>query len=245
MTRNEAIKLIGDYKTRFLKDKNRIPTAERPAYKEFTAAIYELSGKVESTGKPCPGCGKPDQYKRRRVDQVCQACRQKLTNYDALVAQRDRKNEVEAELPARVGGWPYIYWTGQLLGSEKDTCDPNKSFRRWLWKIASLLGRPAIPGWNRPNGHTADEAVQKLPDLYTKKKINGGDRSWYDHSLIRSMTKEEVEAIEELDLAARQMISAVYAQGVQDGQNLPRQIASGEMTAADFNKEALRLQRRK
>lgn len=241
MTRNQAIRIISAG-LRFVKDEDDVAAKDRPGFKEFKAALGELRGNEERTAKPCHGCGKALQRAARATDQVCAECRNKLTKYDALVNARERTGEKEYEFPSRDYGWPYFHWIGHLYGSERDACDPNRGFRLVLWKVASLLGRPAIAGWTRPDGSNAEKSVKKLPDAYHAAKIGGSDKSFYDHENIRLLTKEEAQAIDELDLAARRMLRAVYAQGVDDGQSLLRQIASGEMTIADFNKEALRLQ---
>jgi len=184
---------------------------------------------MSRTTKPCPGCGhvKPS----RKADEVCYDCRKKL----------DRVDEVEAEL-ARVRAtvdntllirtepfgmyFPHRFHYGhQRVDSELPEYRP---FRLALGELLRVIAAPLDRGRRQPKDH------------YRRNWLFEGPRYVCDEGSADHLGT--IEAPGSAHLAGRAFVDAfkklncaVFAAGVEYGQNLLNRLAAGEVTIGQMN----------
>lgn len=171
------------------------------------------------SGKPCHGCGGTDP---RPTTSVCRECRQKLTAYDALMAQELERKKDSPTLyivPERAHWLPYV----RFDATEKFADHP---VRDGFWKLATVASAMY-------DGRARD--YDKAPSLFVRRRSDdhfsvGGDDCW------RLLRPSIGKAISELFEVVRDALTHAYNEGVQHGRSLLIQLNDGDLTPKDFER---------
>ena len=178
--------------------------------------------KKGETTKACPGC---KQEGLRDADSVCYHCRLKLQEAEKIREYQARQqNQQVYRIPVN---FPLYVVSVSSLNSDN------------VWKhlraLTDILARLVrSPGIGVP---AVGEALyaQEHRLFHDPKRNRTDDSSHDDRKVIQT---ETAQLIGELDTLLQQSLEAAYQAGKQDGSSLLLQLASGELSVADFNKQA-------
>lgn len=184
---------------------------------------------MPGTYKPCPGCREKGY---RRVDSICDPCKELLRLGAAIKAEAESKAELHTlyRLPSE---WPGIYYPVDSDGDPDLHAELNSAFLA-LAQAALRRAKTRIKPY--------DEKVQKLPSEGDKVRYfatyDAGASIWTGSPRV-------AKAIEKLDAVVREAVLDAYHIGERSGQNLLKQIAGGTVTIAELNEAHLQAGRRK
>lgn len=178
------------------------------------------------TFDPCHGCGQvPSAWNGRAKDQVCNVCATNLALAKKVAEDQTRADLRVVTVPTAPHWLPYLHRSR----SRPDRADVQAE----LWKLAILCSVPAM-------SIPAVKAQRLVPLL-------DGDRTDWSASRIedyRSIPAAVADQFAVLYNALRHELVDCYNEGKREGQNLLGQLASGDITANEFNDLTLRERRR-
>lgn len=165
------------------------------------------------TNDPCHGCG---EIGMRRKDQVCVKCA-------ALLAPA-RKRESEIEERGQDAAEPFFLQEKAYALPYIGHCERDPVLQAFF-DLSMLVSEPTSL-W-------PESSKSVWP-------FSGRDRGdWAVPRLVRPLVAAALRA---LFSAVRTALDEAHAKGHQQGRDLLRRLASGEMTADDFNNQAMRIE---
>ena len=170
------------------------------------------------TQKPCPGCHKPGL---RDADSVCYECKKKLEEADVARARQEQDSGYQIYQVPGIERFPNYHIPARFLPDEVRS--RMKTISAAMEVLARSIGLPVL-GKYFPSNH-----LFFYPKGY---RVEYGSRSSY---LL--FKPETAQAIDQLDTAIQAALEAAYQIGKQDGSHLLMQLADGDITIGDFNKQ--------
>jgi hypothetical protein len=182
------------------------------------------------TEAPCDGCGEGGG---REKGKLCRSCQDLIKEARAA---RDRQaaitDRVLYRIPSSDHGLSAYYIRQQSTSGARDQSSRNR-VRDLLMQLTTLIGEPR----SGPPNHA--HAPPALYDRTTgpNQSDRDGMSSWYARDLW--MTPELAMALNMLDQAIETALIQTFAAGVDMGSSLIGQLASGAISAEDFNKKVV------
>lgn len=181
------------------------------------------------TYDPCPVCkGKrqgsvqygddPPLLSQRRKDSPCNSCVHLMEEAEAIVAQGEEQKRRKDEMTIPLGVRPYVY-----LRQDFDMRDEQKAVTEALTSVARAVGmkpgkeRAVRPIVTRSSDHMGAYAEQRL------------------------FSQEQVDAFTTLANAVVATVDHAYQHGYEDGADLLRRLAAGDVTVFDYDAERARV----
>lgn len=179
------------------------------------------------TRKPCPAC-KGD--KLRPIDGVCPDCRMKLDEWEELQQQQAARQDVgRYHIPRQESAMPHYSTDGDQHAPHQAK---SRAIQAALWQLMREGAEIMTRSWRLAHPETEYNA----PDSsWHSTVIFPWPRGRYDETRDALMTPAFAQALAELDRAILETVRQAYLDGVADGSNLLRQLAAGEITAAQLN----------
>lgn len=173
------------------------------------------------TTKPCHGCGGTNW---RYATRLCEECAQLLTLGRAVkLNEKHQAEEANRTLYRLVPDWPHFMVREDAVRKEL------------VAAFMDLTRRVLRPSRSRIKPY--DKRVTPLP---SEERGRTYYTTFYEKALTYEGSKATGKAIERLDEAVRDAIRSQYDQGLEDGGDLLRQLARGEITVAKLNEETMR-----
>lgn len=185
-----------------------------------TRQLYNTRNGGKGTKGPCHGCGEKPGWGTREDGRVCKTCREKLEAYNEIqerLTERKSKNTFY-RVPS--------YWPGYYLHHRELHVDRDLGKKMGALVHALVEEVPT----NRWHGGTA-ESVVKRPEQWASSDDG--------NNVIAELTPEAVEAIRALDVGIYEAIDTAYRNGLDYGQNLLKQLSTGDMTMGQFTEHAV------
>lgn len=179
-----------------------------------------MHAKKGYTFDACHGCGQvPSDWQGRPTKGVCSNCQQTLD-----LARRLAKEQTAAGTEMQSIGIPtQPHWLPYLAQASNFNSEKRPDIREEYWKLAMLCSSPAIE-------RTANPQVLAKP-----KKHERTDWSPYRPEDVRLIPAGIAAQFDVLFDAIRQGLDAAREEGKDRGQSLLGQLASGDITANQFN----------
>ena len=174
--------------------------------------------KKGETTKACPGCGEEGI---RDANAVCMHCKQLLQ--EAKAARARQEQETEYQVYAVPETFPWYHAPAQNT-TQQELRRIEEQLRVLMQTLTYAIGIPAV-------GTKAYHPERAK--LFTFPKGRQLHYSFNDSQLL--LKPETARVLDELDTTLQMVIVASYEEGKRDGAHLLGQLASGEITVADFN----------
>lgn len=170
------------------------------------------------TYDPCPGCHQTHDEPRPN-DGVCSVCRSVLDTHARMVAEAKDSGLVSVGVPEMPHWFPYIH--------HDETASLQKNFH------AVVLAVSTPSTGNEPDLDASRRLVQQ-------PRGNSYSSDWSPYQLkdFRAMPGHVALALRELYMTIWTAVPRAYAKGKSDGSNLLAMLNAGELTNADFERQA-------
>ena len=196
--------------------------------------------------KPCPGCGEVVRF--RAADSVCSACEKAIKNWNAYA---ERLASPGAGM-VTVGMKGAYHWYPQFyFGGPNTTNDELDDLRSTLaetfaefgnalcvdvvpeesWSHGSLFPHPEVenPKWK---SGTSDPRLLRYP---CSDGSRGGCMSY------GSIRKDHLDMLRKLWDATARFAHIAWLSGLQDGRDLLKQLAQGDITSDELQEKDVRI----
>lgn len=158
--------------------------------------------------KPCPGCGKIDEW--RPADKVCSDCQHLLKNAAKWEKQLSKITKDEAV----VSFGEMYHWNQYIYTHINNVDNLSSQIMRQFHELCKAA--PTREAVNRPHEFTL---MGKIEQYNAPKYV---------------MPRRLAEAIKNLYDMLQPMIDKVYEAGKNDGHNLLRRLATGDIAPNEF-----------
>lgn len=170
------------------------------------------------TQKPCPGCHKPGL---RDADSVCYECKKKLEEAEMARKQQEQDSGHQIYHVPGADRFPNYHIPARFL--HEDIRGRMRAISVIMEALVYSIGLPVLGRYFPSNN------LFYYPKGY---RVEYSSRSTY---LL--FKPETAQAIDQLDTAIQTALEAAYQVGKQDGSRLLMQLADGELTVNEFNKQ--------
>jgi hypothetical protein len=177
--------------------------------------------------EPCQGCGETPENQRLKGT-LCPECRILLdTAHRAKHDVAKRGDLVTVATPQSPGDMPYLNEYNDMRLEWRDQNQFAKALHELMLCVSEKA--PTDDRWSVG----ADARLFEEEDSYTARRRSNE---------ARVMHKAVAEALPRVFIAAKAMVERAHEDGKARGQSLLARLASGEITADEFNKNAARLE---
>lgn len=188
------------------------------------------------TTKPCEGCGTTDG---RPIGQVCRRCRELLAEAAlARAAAAAKQAVIPMSVPADAS-WPSFTLPVREGGHVAYEQRLDQRLERALQAVCRGL-------WEVIPDDVAHERMPVDPTSRHGWRLSVPDllavdyQSSYRHRRASALIDPAAaDAVRQLDAVLRETFAAIYRSGVEQGTNLLGQLATGQVSADDFNKKTV------
>lgn len=163
------------------------------------------------SGKPCPGCGEVEDY--RRADEVCGECAENLSF----------AKEVKAAQAARALDSVYQYWLTESAHCIKLGCYISSEVNRPIVEALHEMAR----SYHMPEIDDAPFAPGENHDLFPSDH--------YGSPMRLTMRESDAERLRALARLFGDSLKHAREKGRMDGENFIARIADGRISATDLN----------
>ncbi len=192
------------------------------------------------TKKPCPHCGHSDY--NRKPDSVCHDCLTKIRNWDEHVASAlSKPDKVVVNLKECYHWYPMFYFGGRSHNSELDQL--RKTLGETLPALAQECCSDVLP---RSEWRAAGDTVPLFPRPRIEREDGTAfyypcsDGSGGDYDAAKGvMTVRQLELLQTLWDACARFAHLAYVCGVEEGQDLLKQLSNGGMSVDDLQEQSI------
>lgn len=177
------------------------------------------------TNKACPGCG---ELGRRKQNEVCHDCK-KILKWAKQQAKELNKTHKSFLFPEQPHWLPYL----PHLSYEKKT-DLRRSFHKLVLEAkqnAWTKVESDRTDW-RPDSHLEHDVSEPLIVL-------GQDRGDNPRRIV-VLESGEAKALQDLYIEINASLKDAYVEGLDEGTNMLRQLATDRITNEEFNEMCIR-----
>ena len=173
------------------------------------------------TWDPWPCCGDEPDQGRPKVG-ICRSCQELI---DIGKATRKRQIDAGAETYKWVKEWHLWprYYGDYSFGD---------------YAMGERLERAMFDLVSRLTGPTSQEYIWS--DRFVRLLDCHGTHTRYEGAILVSVAKDVRNNLNALDATIREALTSSYAEGKKRGQGILTQLASGEMSMQDFNRQSER-----
>jgi len=185
------------------------------------------SPRVRTTSTiPCPGCN--EVIWKRPVDKVCRRC-QKLMEDGRKAREAQAQTEKVFVMAPDRRWWNYLR-AGSSGFSRIDT--PRDRLEFAMHSLLEVLIEPCLDA----RGYDTHSLYR---NAFFSIEGHGSHSYWSEQDVPAFVDPKAREAVVALHQAILDSLQQAYRDGVREGSSLLAQLASGDITAEDFNKKTV------